>query len=84
MPDEPLRLTRSSTPTSVEPPGLLRAVAIGSLLGIVLAMLAVTGALLAGGSSTSEAVGIGAMAAFWGGLGFGSMVGGVIFLSRFD
>jgi hypothetical protein len=84
MSDQPLRLTSPSTPTSVEPPGLLRAVAIGSLVGIVLAMLAVTGALLVGGSSTSEAVGIGAMAAFWGGLGFGSMVGGVIFLSRVD
>jgi hypothetical protein len=63
-----------------EEPGLLRAVAVGSGIGAVAAMVAVGGALVLSGHGSSAALGIGGMAAFWGGLGFGSMLGGVLHL----
>lgn len=65
-----------------EPPGLLRAVTIGSAIGVVATFIAVAGALLLAGQQLSAALGIGGMSAFWGGLGFGSMLGGVTHLSR--
>jgi hypothetical protein len=70
---------RAMTP---EIPGTLRAVALGSLIGVVLAFAGVAGALLVSGKGTATALGIGAMAAFWGGLGFGSMLGGTLHLVR--
>lgn len=68
------------TVSTNEEPGLLRAVAVGSGIGAVAAMIAVGGALVLSGQGSSAALGIGGMAAFWGGLGFGSMLGGVVHL----
>jgi hypothetical protein len=65
-------------------PGVLRAVAIGAALGVVLALVGVGGGLLLAGQSMSAALAIGGMAAIWGGLGFGSMFGGVRHLTRPD
>ncbi len=65
-----------------EIPGTLRAVAVGSLIGVLLAFVAVAGTLYLTGKGTATALGIGGMAAFWGGLGFGSMLGGTLHLVR--
>jgi len=65
-----------------EVPGTLRAVALGSAIGAVAALAGVGGALALSGHSASFALGVGGMAAFWGGLGFGSMLGGTVHLVR--
>jgi hypothetical protein len=66
------------------PPGTLRAVAIGAAIGVVLAFVVVGGALLLTGQGTSAALAVGGMAALWGGLGFGSMFGGVRHLTQHE
>lgn len=65
-----------------EPPGMLRAMAIGSAIGVVATLIGITGILLLNGQQLSVALGIGGMSAFWGGLGFGSMLGGVTHVTR--
>jgi hypothetical protein len=70
---------RAMTP---ELPGTLRAVAIGSIIGVLVAFGGVAGTLYATGRPAATALGIGSMAAFWGGLGFGSMLGGTLHLVR--
>ena len=40
--------------------------------------------LLVGGSGAGAAVGLGLFIAFWGGLGFGTMVGGVTWVSQHE
>lgn len=65
-----------------EDAGLGRSIAIGAIIGMFLAGIGVTAGMLASGLTSAESIGVGLMAAFWGGLGFGSMVGGVTFLSR--
>jgi hypothetical protein len=59
------------------PPGMMRAVVLGSLIGIVAAFALVGGGMYIAGMGGSGALAVGGMAAFWGGLGFGSMIGGV-------
>lgn len=51
-------------------------------LGTVLSFLGVAAGLLAMGEGWGAAVGLGAFVGFWGGLGFGAMVGGVIWATR--
>lgn len=67
-----------------ESPGILRSVAIGSAIGVVVALLTVGGALLLAGEGMSAALAIGGMGAIWGGLGFGSMFGGVTYMTRHE
>ncbi|MBN2622202.1 MAG: hypothetical protein JXA83_02480 [Acidimicrobiales bacterium] len=64
------------------PPGMMRAVVLGSLIGIVAAFAFVGGGMYLAGMGTSGALAVGGMAAFWGGLGFGSMFGGVWNMTR--
>ena len=64
-----------------ESPGLVRYIVIGSLVGMTLAFVAVAAAMVVAGQGWGPGVGLGAFVAFWGGIGFGSMVGGVIYLS---
>jgi hypothetical protein len=59
------------------PPGMMRAVVLGSLIGMVAAFALVGGGMYIAGMGGSGALAVGGMAAFWGGLGFGSMIGGV-------
>lgn len=66
------------------PPGLLRAVAIGAAVGVVAAFVFVGGGMLLAGFADTASLAVGGMAAFWGGLGFGSMFGGVMFLTRHE
>ena len=65
-----------------EIPGTLRAVVRGSLIGVVVALTGISGSLYLSGHGAGVALGIGGMAAFWGGLGFGSMLGGTLHLIR--
>ncbi|MGQ0434351.1 MAG: hypothetical protein ACT452_18350 [Microthrixaceae bacterium] len=58
--------------------------AIGSVIGVVATLIGVAGTLLLDGRQLSVALGIGGMSAVWGGLGFGSMLGGVIHVSRHE
>lgn len=67
---------------ATDPPGLLRAVAFGCVAGVVVALVLVGGALLLAGEGMSAALAIGGMAAIWGGLGFGSMFGGVRHMTK--
>lgn len=72
-------VTSSRDPRWAEPPGLGRTVAVGSIIGVVVSFVGVTIGVLALGVEGGSAIGIGLFVAFWGGLGFGTMVGGVIY-----
>jgi hypothetical protein len=67
-----------------EPGGLAKAVVVGSIVGALIASVAVTAALLAIGVQRGSAFGLGVFIAFWGGLGFGSMVAGVVWATKVD
>ena len=65
-------------------PGLARTVVRSAAGGAVLAFGAVAGTLALSGHSQSVSLGVGGMAAVWGGMGFGAMVGGAIHLMHQD
>ena len=69
---------------ATEPPGAGRYVLIGCLLGALAALAVVGGGLLAAGVDTAGAAGIAGVAAFWGGLGFGGMMGGVAHAAKLE
>lgn len=81
--DPPVPLTAAER-ASAEATGLAKAVALGSLVGVVVSFVAVLLAMVAGGYGWGVGLGLAAFTAFWGGLGFGSMVGGVIYLSAHE
>lgn len=64
----------------VSPPGLGRCLGIGSGIGIALAFVGIAVPSLLSGMEVGSALGFGAFVAFWGGLGFGSMMGGVAYV----
>lgn len=66
-------------PTWSDPPGLGRSLIVGSMIGVGVSFVAVTVGMLAAGVEWSSSVGLGLFVAFWGGLGFGTMVGGVVY-----
>lgn len=55
--------------------GLLRATLWGTLIGSVVVFVFGAGTALAAGGEPIDALGLGAFAAFWGGPGFGGMIG---------
>ncbi|MCB1037987.1 MAG: hypothetical protein R2701_09500 [Acidimicrobiales bacterium] len=61
-----------------------RSIVIGVAVAAVVSFLAVCATVLAEGESLGSAIGLGLFIAFWGGLGFGAMVGGVVFASRVE
>lgn len=65
-----------------EPVGLLRSVVVGALVGVVLSFVGTTVGMLLADVEFGSAVGLGLFIAFWGGLGFGTMVGGVVWVSN--
>ncbi len=67
-----------------EPVGLLRSIVVGAIIGVVIAMVGVTVGMLAADIEWQSAVGLGVFVAFWGGLGFGTMVGGVVWVSKHE
>lgn len=66
-------------PTWSDPPGLGRSMIVGSTIGVILSFVGVTIGMLAVDVEMSSALGLGLFVAFWGGLGFGTMVGGVVY-----
>lgn len=64
----------------VSPPGLGRCIGIGIGIGIALAFVGVAVPSLLSGMEVGSALGFGTFVAFWGGLGFGSMMGGVAYV----
>ena len=67
-----------------EPVGLLRSVVLGALVGVVASFVVTTVGMLLADVEMASAVGLGLFIAFWGGLGFGTMVGGVVWVSNND
>ncbi len=65
-----------------EPVGLLRSVVVGAIIGVVLSFVGTTVGMLLADIEPGSAVGLGLFIAFWGGLGFGTMVGGVVWVSN--
>lgn len=72
------------TDQETEPRSMAAAIALGCLVGTVvsLAIVVVTMRLL--DVDWAAAIGLGFFVAFWGGLGFGSMVGGVVHADRLE
>jgi hypothetical protein len=68
----------------VEPPGMAKALTTGVAIGVAASFLGVGGAFLAAGQGWRTAIGMGLFVAVWGGLGFGGMLGGVIWASRME
>lgn len=66
-------------PTWSDPPGLGRSLIVGSTVGVILSFVGVTIGMLAVDVELSSALGLGLFVAFWGGLGFGTMIGGVVY-----
>jgi len=67
-----------------DPPGLGRHVLIGSIVGIFLSLPLITLGALAAGQKWQSALGLGLFTSLWGGMGFGSMVGGVIYATKIE
>lgn len=55
---------------------------VGALIGVVIAFIGTTVGMLAADVELGSALGLGVFIAFWGGLGFGCMVGGVVWVSN--
>lgn len=72
----------SNQPGWVEAPGLGHYIVVGALVGVTLSFAFVTGGALALHQKWQSAVGLAAFTSFWGGLGFGSMVAGVVYLTH--
>lgn len=67
-----------------DPPGLGRILAICCAVGVVLSLVIITAGMLAAGQVWQSSLALGVFIAAWGGLGFGSMIGGVIYLTKLD
>jgi hypothetical protein len=65
-----------------EDAGLVRAFVGGSIIGFVAVFVILGGMTLAAGMALGAALGVGAFTAFWGGPGFGGMMGAVLHYSR--
>ncbi len=83
MTDEPADQT---DPIAVwkESPGFGRALTIGVTIGAIASFLAVGGGILLAGQGVAAAIGLGLFTAFWGGLGFGAMIAGVVWATRLE
>ncbi|WP_421119637.1 hypothetical protein ACE2AJ_20115 [Aquihabitans daechungensis] len=67
-----------------DPPGMAKALVIGVAVGVAVSFFGVGGAFLAGGQGWGPSIGMGVFVAMWGGLGFGGMIGGVVWASRVE
>jgi len=66
---------------TAESPGLGRYLVKGGAIGAVLAFIGIAAGILALDVEWESAVGLGLFIAVWGGLGFGVMIAGVVWLS---
>ena len=67
-----------------DPPGMGKTIGTGVAIGVAVSFLGVAGAFLAAGAGWLTAIGMGAFVATWGGLGFGGMIGGVVWATRVE
>lgn len=67
-----------------DPPGLGRHIVIGSLVGVALSLPLITLGSMMLGQRWESAFALALFASLWGGIGFGSMVGGVIYASKLE
>lgn len=67
-----------------DPPGMGRILVASSAIGVVLSLVLITIGMMAAGQVWQSSLALGVFIAFWGGLGFGSMVGGVVYLTRIE
>lgn len=77
-------IPRDRTASRHELPGLGRYVAIAAAASFVVVLVGVSAGLMAASTSFVDSLGIGAFAAVWGGGGFGAMIGGVLYVHRFE
>lgn len=81
---------QSARPGTVEdggwsgPPGLGRLLVVSCSIGALGSFVLVLLGALAAGQEWRSAAGLGLFVAFWGGLGFGSMIGGVVYASGIE
>ncbi len=67
-----------------ETPGMGRGILKGAVVGTLLAFVVTTVGMLAAGVDMGSALGLGLFIGFWGGLGFGCMVGGVLWATSHE
>jgi hypothetical protein len=72
----------TAPPSTSDDAGLARAFVRGSVVGSVAVFVLLGGLTLAAGMGAAAALGVGAFTAFWGGPGFGGMMGAVLHYSR--
>lgn len=79
-----LRAAAASATTEARDPevGLGRAYVVGSAIGFVAVFIVCGGIALLGGVEPGAALGAAAFTGFWGGPGFGGMLGAVLHLER--
>ena len=78
---EPVTPSGAAAPSTSDP-GLGRAFALGSVIGFVVVFLVYSGVASVAGVSAVPAAAVGLFTAFWGGPGFGGMLGAVMFDER--
>ncbi len=71
-----------TTSTSTSTVDARRVFTVSITIGVVLSFVVVAAGVLALGEGWGAALGLGAFVGFWGGLGFGAMVGGVTWATR--
>lgn len=67
-----------------DPPGLGKLLLTCSAIGVASSLILITVSMIAAGQVWQSSLALGAFVAIWGGLGFGSMIGGVLYLSRIE
>ena len=72
----------AATVVAPEESGLARAFAVGSIVGFIATFAVFGGLTLAVGLGVGPTIGVGLFTAFWGGPGFGGMMGAVLHYSR--
>lgn len=63
---------------------MARTIAVGCLIGTVVSLVGVVTTMRLLDVEWASAIGLGLFVAFWGGLGFGSMIGGVVHADRLE
>lgn len=75
---------RSSEPARQDTPGLGRSIITATIPMVSVVFVAVTAGLAFTGTSLASSLGIGIFTALWGGGGFGTMTGGVLYTHLLD
>lgn len=80
-------LTAPNTTVATSEPKELNArhfLGMGATIGVIASLVGVGGALWLSGTQAMSAIALGLFVAFWGGLGFGCMIGGVIWATKVE